>query len=281
VDYRSFCKLSAIARPLDPAKSADKAVLAVVVAAAMAGLGSGAGLWSALQNALVFALAAYGSWAVAREMLPDDHAAAWVSMAMGILASLSFHAPGLLVLYATLGLLRVVTRSTGCRARTSDSIILTCLVIGTVYASEGPWFGAVGALAFFLDGVLSQPFRKQWFFALVCLGSMVVYMVDHDVLWWRVFDADSLLEWLAILASILFLLNLVLLKKVHSRGDADHQRLEVERVKAGMVVGVLAALQGLENMPQVILLVACIGGLCIGTTFRRAFRSSAKGLHAG
>jgi len=40
-------------------------------------------------------------------------------------------------------------------------------------------------------------------------------------------------------------------------------------------------LQGLESMTHVILLVAAIGGLCIGMTFRRAFRSPAKGLRAG
>jgi hypothetical protein len=37
-------------------------------------------------------------------------------------------------------------------------------------------------------------------------------------------------------------------------------------------------LQGLEALPQVILLIATIGGLCIGIAFRRSFRNPVKGL---
>jgi hypothetical protein len=54
------------------------------------------------------------------------------------------------------------------------------------------------------------------------------------------------------------------------------EQLDLARVKAGMVIGVLATLQGLESMPQVILPLASIGGLCIGIAFRRAFRSPVK-----
>jgi len=277
-------RYTAIGRPLDPAWPSNKAVLILMPLAAFAGLGwslwTGAELWPALHVALIFVLAVFGSWALARELLPDDQAAAFVSMALGFLAALTYLTPGILTLFATLGLVRVVNRSTGLAARTGDSVAVTLLVIWTVYASQTPWFGAVAALAFFLDGVLKKPMKKQWLFAFICLGSMVVYIVDHDVVWWPVFVPDSLMEWIAVAAVLLFSMNLLLLKKVHSRGDMGQERLELERVKAGMTVGMLAALQGLEQMSQVILLVAAVGGLCIGITFRRAFRSPAKGLRA-
>jgi hypothetical protein len=211
-------------------------------------------------------------------LLPDDHAAAFVSMAIAFLACLSFYSPGLLVLFTVLGLVRVVNRSTGLMARTGDSIVLTLLVIWTIYANQSPWFGAVAALAFVFDASLKHPHRKQLLYALLCLGTMVVYIVDHDVNWLSWQAPNSLLQWLAIAMSLLLVLNMMRLKKVHSRGDVSGKRLSPERVKAGMVVALLACLQGLGQVPQVILLVATIAGLCLGIAFRRSFRTTNKGL---
>jgi len=278
LNHQYLYKYTAIGRPLDPGWPSNKAVLILLPVAAFAGLGlslfTGAGAWPALHSAIIFALAVFGCWALARELLPDDHVAAFVSMALGFLACIAFLTPGLLVLFTTIGLVRVLNRSSGLRARSSDSLMVTLLVIWAVYASQSPWFGAVAALAFFLDGVLKKPCKRQWLFSLICFGSMVVYTVDHAVTWWRVFVPDTLLEWLAVLAALLFFLHLLVVKKVDSTDDVKHERLELGRVKAGMAIGILATLQGLETMPQVILLVASIGGLCIGITFRRAFRGA-------
>jgi len=278
-------RYTSIGRPLDPAWPSNLAVLILTPVAAVAGFAlaiwNGDGSWQAIQIAAKCALALFGSWALARELLPDDQAAAFVSMAFGSLAVLAYSQPGLLLLFATLGLVRIVNRSSGAAALTSDSLAVTGLTVWAIYSCHSPWFGFVAALGFFLDGVLKKPIRKQWFFSLICLGGMLVFIVDHDIGWWPVFVPDTLMEWLALLALLLFSMNLLLLKKVHSRGDVSHDRLEPERVKAGMAVGVLAGLQGLESMQQVILIIATIAGLCIGITFRRAFRSPAKGLRAG
>jgi len=282
VSYHRIYRYTAIGRPLDPAWPSNKAVLILLPLMLTAGLVwslyLGLGLQTAFINGLVSALAAFGSWALGREMVPDDHAAAFVSMAMALLACLAFRSPGLLLLFATLMLVRVVNRSTGLPARTSDSIMVTLLVIWAVYATQSPWFGAVAALAFVFDAILKNPQRKQLLFALVCLATMLVYMVDHDLAWLEFHAPNSLLQWLAIAAALLFGLNLILLKKVHSRGDVNGKRLNPERVKAGMAIALLAYLQGLDRMSEVVLLVATIGGLCLGYAFRRSFRSTAKGL---
>jgi hypothetical protein len=276
--------LTSIGRPLDPTWPSNRAVLILMPLAAVAGmilsLSAGAGVRSVLYSGFAFALAVFGAWALARELLPDDHVAAFVSMALGFLASISYATPGLLLLFSTLGLVRIVNRSTGLAARTSDSLLVTVLVIWVVYACHYPWFGVVAALAFFLDGILKKPLKRQWLFALICFGSMVVFVVDHDVAWWPVFVPDTLMEWIAVLVLLLFSMNLLLLKKIHTKGDTSEERLELERVKAGMAIGILAGLQGLEEMPQVVLLIATIAGLCVGIMFRRAFRSPAKGLRA-
>ncbi len=273
---------TSIGRPLDPSWPSNKAVLVLVPLAALAGLvfalAREAEFLPALNVAFIQAAAVFGTWALARELMPDDQVSAFISMTLGFMAALVFIKPGLLLLFTTLALLRVVNRSSGQAARSRDSAIVTLLVIWTVYSSQSPWFGAVGALTFFLDGVLNKPVRRQWWFALVCFGSMVVYIVDHDVKWWGVVTPDSLLKWLAILALLIFSLHLMLLKKIHSRGDVNHVRLDLRRVKAGVAIAVLATLQDLEAMPQVVLLVATFGGLCLGIAFRRAFRNPVKKL---
>lgn len=281
-DRPRIYRYSHLIRTLDPALPSNRAVLVLApLAAAIAfawSLIRGEPFGMACHAGVVAALAVFGTWALAREILPDDHAAAFVSLALGFLAALSFLSPGLFLLFSTLLLVRIVNRSTGLMPRTSDSVLVGLLVIASIYATARPWFGAVAALAFFFDGILKRPVKKQWLFALVCLGAMVVYMVDHDVAWWRVVRFDSLLDWLAVLAMLLLAVGMFTLKKVHARGDVGNARLDVDRVKAGMAVGILATLQGLDARSESILLVSTIAGLGLGITFRRAFRNPTKGL---
>jgi hypothetical protein len=183
-----------------------------------------------------------------------------------------------MVLFATLALVRVVNRSTGLAATTRDSFLVSALAIWTVYATGSPWFLAVAALAFLLDAILKNPQKKQLVFSIVCFAAMVIYIVDHDSGWLSFAVPASLAQWLAILATLMFGLNLPLLKKIHSQGDVGGKRLDMDRVKAGMMIALLATLQGLNNIADVVLMVATIGGLCLGIAFRRSFRSSGKGL---
>jgi hypothetical protein len=282
MSYHRIYRYTSIGRPLDPAWPSNKAVLFLAPIALLLGftwsLMMGQDWQSALSNGGVFALAIFGTWALGRELLPDDHAAAFVSMAVALLACMNYYSPGLWVLFTTLGLVRIVNRSTGLKARLRDSVVVFLMVVMTVYATGSPWFGAVAALAFGLDASLKEPQRRQLLFTILCLATMVVYIVDHDTDWLAFQAPGALIQWIAIATTLLFGLNLPLLKKVHSKGDVGDKRLDPERVKAGMAIAMLAALQGLGQMVDVILLVATITGLCLGIAFRRSFRTSGKGL---
>lgn len=275
-------RYSALIRLVDPADAGDRAVLIASAAALLAGLtwslAQGQGWPAVLLSSLVFALAVFGSWSLGRELLPDDSAAAYVSMTLALLACLSYGTPGVLALYTTLGLVRIVNRSNGLEASKPESVVVLLLVIWTVYACQSPWFAAVAGLAFILDASLNNPLRRQLLFAVLSFGTMVVYIVDHDVAWLDIHAPHTLLQWLAVAAILLFGLNLALLKKVHSRATFGGKKLNPERVKGGIVVALLACLQGLDSMPQFVLLVATIGGLCLGIAFRRSFRPTTKGL---
>jgi len=277
VAYHKIYKYTSIGRPLEPGFPTNKAVLLLLPAGAVIGAVSswmgGDPAIQVLQQAMMFLLLVFGSWALARELDPDDHLAAFIAMAAAVLAALAVAGPGLLIVFATLGLVRIVNRSTGLVARISDSIICVLLVLLVMYSTGSPFYGVVAALAFFLDGSLKEPLRQQWIFGLVCLGGTVVYMVDHDIGLGPVPAPDTLFEWLALLFLLIFALNTLLLKKVFSKGDANGKVLDLNRVRGAMAVGLFAALQGIMRPADVVIIVAVIAGICIGMAFRKGFKA--------
>jgi hypothetical protein len=275
----SIYQYTSVGRPLDPAWPSNKAVLVLLPLAAVLGAAlewaDGGTLSAVLLRALNLALALFLSWALARELDPDDQTAAFISLAAGVLVGLLLDSPGLLAAVAALGLIRVVNRSTGLPARKSDSVVLVLLTITVIYWTGSPLFGGVAALAFVLDGSLKEPLRHQWVFALVCLGGMIVYLVDHDSGLGLPGTPDSLFEWLSVLFLLMFALDILLTRRIRSRGDINDRPLLVSRVRGGMAVGLLAALQSVDRPENVAVIVAAIAGICVGMAFRKGFRAPA------
>ena len=275
----SIYQYTSIGRPLDPAWPSNKAVLVLLPLAAVLGAAlewaDGGTLGAVLLRALNLVLALFLSWALARELDPDDQTVAYISLAAGVLVGMLLDSPGVLAAIAALGLIRVVNRSTGLPARKSDSMVLVLLTIAVIYWTGSPLFGGVAALAFILDGSLKEPLRHQWVFALVCLGGMVVYLVDHDSGLGLPGTPDSLFEWLSVLFLLMFALGILLTRRIRSRGDINDRPLLVGRVRGGMAVGLLAALQSVDRPENVAVIVAAIAGICIGMAFRKGFRAPA------
>ena len=119
---------------------------------------------------------------------------------------------------------------------------------------------------------LADRLRGQWVHAMLCFGGTVVYMVDHDIGAGALTWPDSLFEWLSVLFILIFALDAMMLKKVRSRGDVNGLKLDLKRVRGGMLVGLLAAAQGINQPQEVVIIVATIAGLCVGIAFRKAFR---------
>jgi hypothetical protein len=277
VAYHRIYKYTSIGRPLEPGYPTNRAVLMLMPAGAVIGAVSswmgGETAFQIFQQAVIFLLVVFGSWALSRELDPDDHLAAFIAMAAAIFAALVVEGPGLLIVFATIGLVRIVNRSTGLVARKFDSILCVLLALFLMYSTASPFYGLVAALAFFLDGSLKDPLRHQWIFGLICLGGTIVYMVDHDIGLGPVPMPDALFEWLALLFLLIFALNTLLLKKVYSKGDANGRVLDLNRVRGGMAVGLLAALQGILQPADVVIIVAVIAGICIGMAFRKGFKA--------
>lgn len=279
--YHKIYRYTGVGRPLTPTSTENRTVLMLMPAGGVLGAVTawmaGQSAIEIFQQAFSFLLLIYLAWALARELNPDDRIAAFISMAACMLAAVAIDSPGILIVITTLGLVRTVNRSSGLVARKSDSIIILLLVITVMYATESPFFGVVAAAAYILDGMLKEPLRHQWIFGLVCLAATVVYMVDHKIGFTGLSAPDSLFEWLAVLFLLIFALNMLLLNAVYSKADATGKKLDLSRVRGGMAVGLLAALQGITRPDTVVIIVAVIAGIGIGMAFRKGFRAPASG----
>ena len=279
--YHKIYRYTSIGRPLEPGLPAHKALLVLMPLGALLGAVyawmDGQAALQVLRQALYFLLIVYSSWALARELDPDNPMVAYISLVAGMLAALAVDSPGILIVFTTLGLVRMVNRSSGLAARQSDSIILLIFVLLVIYDTGSPFYGVVAGAAFFLDGILREPLRRQWVFGMVCMGGTVVYMVDHDTGFSQVTAPDSLFGWLAVLFLLIFVLNTLLLKSVQSKGDSNGKALDAARVRGGMAIGFLAALQGISRPDQVVIIIAVIAGICFGMAFRKGFQAPATG----
>ena len=240
-------RATSIGRPMEPKKyPTNKAILVLMVVAAliagvvtfMQGLGGAASAAGALEAFLIV----FASWALGRELAPDNNSAAFVGAALAFLALWWWPSPSLLLLFTALALSRIVNRSTGLTARLGDSVIVTALVVWSMVSLQNPLAGVAAALAFMLDARLADPNRRQWLFAAICLTAVViqVWRIDSGTLEMSfLLDPQYVIAAATLLAFLMFSLGL---RSVSSRGDVGGRTLNPSRVRGGMLVVWLLAL---------------------------------------
>ena len=266
-------RVTSIGRPIEPKYPTNKAILLLLpVAALIAGvvtLMQGDGGGASATGALVAFLVVFGCWALGREMAPDDDPAAFIGTALGFIALWWWPSPSLLLLFAALALSRIVNRTTGLTARLRDSVIVSALVIWTMFSLQNPLVGVVAALAFLLDARLADPNRRQWMFAGVCLTAVAVqvWLIGSDTL-----EVTFLPEPQYVTAAVTLVAFLVIslsLRSVSSRGDVGGLMLNPSRVRGGMLVVWLLALgtglQGPGALEIVMPVLAVMAGVVLAS----------------
>jgi hypothetical protein len=238
-------RLTSIGRPLDPAYATNRAILVLLPLAAI-GFAVLAWLREAPAFGVVWGMvvgfaATLGCWALARELAPDDDPAAFVSLVLGLVTVVRFQAASLLLLFTALALTRIVNRSTGLAPRPTDSIVVAALSVTAAKVGGSPLLAGVAALAFALDARLRDGRTSQWIFAGACaVGGVVLVALDGPGL------EGAPAGWRLAAASLLALLTLVAIARtrtVRSTGDIGGAPLSVARVRAGLLVGLLVAVQ--------------------------------------
>ncbi len=281
MNHDRLYQITSIARPLEWKYPTNRAVILLLPVGALimaiAGYAQGHEplqiAWSALTGAVVV----FGSWALARELAPDDNAAAFISMFLAF-ATLRFDIPSLLFLFTALFMVRMVNRSTGLPARYLDSFLVLGLTFWAAWEMETPGLCLVAALAFVLDGQLRDGQRHQWGFAFISIAG-AIYVYDRFGMGGADPEAFSTLDtWLIASVTIVYVAIALLLHRVRSVGDATGLPLSTSRVRAAMFIGLLAASQalvhGAEGFERVSLVWATLAGVALGGIGRMLFVST-------
>ena len=252
-------RFSTLGRPLDPSWPTNRAVLWLMpigaVTASLAapfapGLAGVGWAWSAAHGAGVV----LGTWALGRELAPDDQRAAFVAMFIGFAVLMGFPGASLVLLFATLLITRMVNRTVGLPARALDGVAGVLLVGWAVADTGSPGVGLVAALAFAMDAILPEGRRTQWGFAALCLimvaalaGAFVQDSAEGLFLSRPVpvgAPDPAALAGFALVAGV-FLLAIVRTRSPEARCDATGAPLSAERVRWGMALTLLMGTQAL------------------------------------
>jgi len=273
---KAIYKFTSIARPLEPQYRTNLAVLVFIPAGAIAAAtlaAVGVGAWSEpVGAAITAALIVFGSWAVTRELAPDDNAAAFASMALAFVANLFFPAASVLPLFAALFLVRVVNRSTGLIATTVDIALVVALTAWTMKQGYS-LLGVSAVVAFVADALLDERKTLSWFAGGLVAG-MLLYRLATGAVQPVVADIPAGARAALAVIVVSYLASIMLMRKVSSTGDATGAILSTSRVRAGMLVGGLAAAQSLIALappaprPDATLF-ACLAGVVLAMPFRR------------
>jgi hypothetical protein len=163
-------KFTSIGRPIDPNYPTNRviAILAALVAlvATVLKLTTGLALLQSAIWGLSAGLAIFLTWAICRELDPDNDLSAFVAVGWALIGLIFWGLPNAGSLFWILLAVRVVNRTTGLSATLFDSLGVTAL--GSWLSFQGNWgIGFLTAVAFFLDAQLPSGKQQQMLFAVL------------------------------------------------------------------------------------------------------------------
>jgi hypothetical protein len=265
-------KYTSIGRPVDPSYPTNKAVLVLMpiggaIAAGVA-LSSGTPWGVSIIGAAQGLLVVFGAWALTREVAPDDNPAGFVGMAAAYSAFLIVGAPSLLLLFTTLGLVRIVNRSVGLPANGLDSVCVLGLTTSAMFSLDAPLLGLIGGVAFVFDAFLRDPRRSQVLFAMLCVAGSALYVSLYGVeliFLGSLSGAETRLTTFVAIGSVLLILQTGVITSV---GDATGVQLSSERVRGGTLIALLLGSQALcdpnVGFQQSSAVLAALAGASLG-----------------
>ncbi|MEP7325516.1 MAG: hypothetical protein ABI836_06185 [Gemmatimonadota bacterium] len=272
---------SSLNRPLDPRYPTNRAVLIILP---LAGLGAaGAALvrggqgWHLLLAGLGGLGTAFVSWALAREVAPDDNPAAFVSMALAYAAFLWIPHTSIMLVFLTITLARILNRTVGIPATPMDSVAIVLLVAWTMYSNRNPLPAVVAAVAFALDATLEPGLRRQWIFAIVCLVLASLGALPIGVAWNPVVPVESRwVLWVLAVIAAGFVVVIAGTRQLTSTGDLTGAPLSPARVRAGMIVALMIATAGWIPLANGLVQGAQVWAVLLGIIFGRVWPAPAR-----
>lgn len=290
----SIHRLSSIARPVEPRYPTNLAILILMglalVGLAVTALVRGAAPIDATLAGLLGALVVFATWALGRDLAPDDDPAAFVALVPAAAVVAVGVTPHLLGPLVALGLVRVVNRSVGPPATTLDRVALVVLTFVVAREGHGYGVGLAAVLAFGLDAVLpgraasagasegaDRPRRSEpsdpagvqgWAFAALAAATTAMGMIIGEPTLSVVGPGPWTIA--AIVTAGLFALVALTQPTPRAVHDAwPEVRLRRDRVRGGMLVGLLAVAPTLLGGDAAVLAWGVPWAACAGVVLTR------------
>ena len=230
--------------PIDPSYPTNWAIAALALVVAIAGaivhLLTGAALLESVLWGIGAGFLPFLTWALGRELDPDHDLSAFVGAGLVLIAFLLPDMPSLVLILWLLLVLRIVNRSVGLPAKPLDS--LGVLGLGAWLAWQGYWqVGLMTAVAFLLDGLLSQPLRYHLFVSGLAFVTTVAITIFHGEMAMESGPTMPLVIASVVLVG-LFTIVIATTRKVEAVGDATGKVLNPRRVQAAQVLALLTGL---------------------------------------
>lgn len=264
-----FERLSSVTRSVDLAYPTNRAI---VIISLLFFLGTiclqlilGREISSASASGLRAGVSVFLAWALARELDPDNEFSAFVAAFLGCTGFLLFPSPFLLALFLELLLIRVINRSTGLPAKTSDSLAI--LLLSGWISFQGEWaFSLFTALAFFLDSSLPEPNRRNRAFGGIIL--MISLLAFTKTACKESILMDTQLGIFTLAATLLIIPHILRSGKIKSRGDLTEIPLDPLRIQAAQLTALLnavlfTALEGWAGIESLMPLWGAILGVAL------------------
>mgnify|MGYP003668694374 FL=1 len=280
-------RLSSIARPLEPQYPTNRAVLIALPLIALVTGGAAfflrdAGLAGAASAGLGGLLAAFLAWALGREVDPDRNEAAFIAMALTVLAVGLGWTPALWVLALALMATRIVVRTVGQAAKLTDLGLVTVLA-GLAVFVDGYWaMGLVAGFAMAVDLLYDRKRTLNLVFAAFATGFSMFVVVQRGGDWGAltlqplglIDPAWSLAALILTALSAIFILTCPAVTSVCDSSDAP---LERRRVRGGAMIVVLfataAMFEGQAGLFATLPVWAVLAGLVAGRIWPRRKRA--------
>ncbi len=267
---------SAIGRPLDPNYPSNLFIIIFTGVGFVGLLVSELLLSGGVLDSLAFAgrgaLGIFLTWALGRELEPDNAATATLA-SVGIVGPIVvWGTPGLVVAAWALLTLRALNRTTGLKAMTGDTIFLTVLS-GVLGYFVSPVIAAAGFFVFTADGLARNPNRKHLVSGgIMGLEALALWLISPPGLPEYLTSVPVYVSVLAIGLSYLFVIALE--RDLQSTGDNSGEPLDLTRIQLTQLIALLLAVyfslwRGVDGLQASLALWAVFGGTVLTWTYRR------------
>lgn len=235
---------TSLSRTIDPKYSTNIAIavwvaLFFVVALGIKWVGS-MEFWPGLLWSGGASIAVFVAWGLGRELDPDYEASAFLAAAFTSIFSFYQPLPGLLFIIVWMMSVRMLVRTTGMPAKTTDGVII--FLLGALLVLDEQIFtGLALTLLFTADALLEKPLKRQLIFALGILGITILYWAIglERSLYFRL---DTLHFILTGITALLFIFRILLLYRPASQGDVVPEYISRKRLQTAQVLTLLLAL---------------------------------------